>query len=691
MAIIFNDKRKKEKVSSDHNYGGFWMGRGDANVEYSGRSAASSVVKALKLRNYQRAIGNFVKILSHKDVPVVFKGTNSYTDGKSVVVIAADVSDKNFDVTAGLALHEASHIKHTDFNVLVELRADKDIEFRVQEQYKQMLNWIEDRRIDTIVFKNCPGYKAYYHKLYDKYFRSKEMSKMLESKKYRTETYENYEAHIIGMMNDSFNRNALEILSQVTSLIDVNNISRLKNTADALALSKEVVDLINAHIAAAKTESEEEQEQDSQNQQNPDQHQENEEDQEDDGSTAEGEDSTDDGDETGSEGEEGEEEEGEELTQKEEEAIEKAMKEAKEMLAGDVQKKQASSRVQKQLGQLQNAEVDFTSVGTSTKQDCLIYRLDKEATKISQIYTLRQSYLDTLDNSRGGVEYQKNKSALQDLVSNMPAGLNNIGRGYRGGDDYSKVVAEGLQLGSIIGRKLMTRRESRELVTNRLRTGKIDTKRIAHAGYGIENIFNQIAIDSYNKANIHLTIDASGSMNGHRWSSSLKMAAAIGKAVNMIEGLELQVSMRETHHDGPVTTIIYDSRANKLNHLKMLLEMYGCNSMTPEGLCLEAMIKKNIFVKGHSEMDSYMINICDGAPGMSGYGGRSAIDHTRQQVKKINNELGIKHIGFFFGKEEQGCYTRFTEMYGRKNSKALEDATNAMAIANHMNKELMTK
>ena len=113
--------------------------------------------------------------------------------------------------------------------------------------------------------------------------------------------------------------------------------------------------------------------------------------------------------------------------------------------------------------------------------------------------------------------------------------------------------------------------------------------------------------------------------------------------------------------------------------------------MTPEGLCLEAMIKKNIFVKGHSEMDSYMINICDGAPGMAGYGGRSAIDHTRQQVKKINTELGINHIGFFFGKEEDRDYTSFTEMYGRKNSKALEDATNAMAIANHMNKELMTK
>jgi predicted P-loop ATPase/GTPase len=45
---------------------------------------------------------------------------------------------------------------------------------------KNMLNWIEDRRIDTIVFKSCPGYKAYYHKLYDHYFRCKEVTKMLK-------------------------------------------------------------------------------------------------------------------------------------------------------------------------------------------------------------------------------------------------------------------------------------------------------------------------------------------------------------------------------------------------------------------------------------------------------------------------------------------------------------------------------
>jgi hypothetical protein len=244
----------------------------------------------------------------------------------------------------------------------------------------------------------------------------------------------------------------------------------------------------------------------------------------------------------------------------------------------------------------------------------------------------------------------------------------------------------------MLGRKLLTRRESRTLETTRLRSGRIDNKRLAHAGYGIENIFSQIHIEKYKKANIHLTIDASGSMGGERWRNSIKMAAAIGKAVSMIDGLELQVSMRETDdNDTPVVSIIYDSRTNRLGRLTNLLNIYDCNSMTPEGLCLEAMLKKNLLTPSNEECDSYLINICDGSPGCGNYGGRNALSHTRRQVKRINNELGIKHVGFFFGNDEGYGFAQFKEMYGAKQSKALADASNATAIATHMNKELMNK
>lgn len=157
MAIIFDSKKKgkKAKASTTHTYSGFWLDKDAASLgdAFSGKN--NTTVKALKLRKYQRAIANFVKILAQKDVPVVFRGTESWTDNECVV-LATDISDKNFDVSAGLALHEASHLKYTDFKVLenlmkhgVTLVGDKVRVVSSDEEksiIKQILNYVEDRR-----------------------------------------------------------------------------------------------------------------------------------------------------------------------------------------------------------------------------------------------------------------------------------------------------------------------------------------------------------------------------------------------------------------------------------------------------------------------------------------------------------------------------------------------------------------
>lgn len=696
MAIIFNDKRgKRIKVDHNHNYGGFWLDTSLVNVNYEGRTGASTVVKALKLRNYQRAIANFVKILSQRDVPVTFQGSDSYTDN-SRVVIAGNVSDKNFDITAGLALHEASHLKYTDFDVIKNLVYSSNLPQQTLYRIKSMINWIEDRRIDSLVFKSCPGYKAYYHKLYDHYFRTKAVSQMLKSKKYRTETYDNYEAHIINMMSVDFKSSSLQILPLITSMIDVNNILRLNNTQEVSELAIEIVQIIEKHLESLAQEQQEQQQPDNgtgsqggsdegdDNQDNESQDSEDQDDSNDDDSNdGQEQDSDNDLQSDNADGQDEQEQETE-LTDSELREIANQLAEQKALINGQAPKQSVSGKIEKQLQALQNTETDYTAVGSEGKYDCLIYRLDKEVSKVAALYSLKQQAAAADTSRRNYV------NVPLEMRQSLPTGLYNLS----GRKDNSLMVAQGFQLGAILGRKIQTRRESRELVTNRLRTGKIDVKRVAHAGYGIENIFNQIHIDKYNKANIHLTIDASGSMSGGRWDNSLKMAMALGKAVDMIEGINLQVSMRETTLNGqqPVVSILYDSRTNKLNHLKMLLEMYQCDSLTPEGLCLEAMLNKKLLVPSTPDCDSYLINICDGEPGMNnGYGGQSALQHTKNQVKRINNELGIKHAGYFFGGEGNSSYTRFTQMYGKTQSIAIPDASNATIIAAHMNKQLMQK
>ena len=73
-------------------------------------------VDLLKLAGYRRAIANFVSIVTGESIPVQFSGRDSYTDGKTVN-ISAKLNDNEFDSAVGLALHEGSHIKLTDFDI----------------------------------------------------------------------------------------------------------------------------------------------------------------------------------------------------------------------------------------------------------------------------------------------------------------------------------------------------------------------------------------------------------------------------------------------------------------------------------------------------------------------------------------------------------------------------------------------
>ena len=81
-------------------------------------------VDHIQLASYRRAISNFVNIVTGRsDIPVRFQNRDeSYTNGKTVV-IGSKIDEKNFDPVVGLALHEGSHIKLSDFDFLKNLES----------------------------------------------------------------------------------------------------------------------------------------------------------------------------------------------------------------------------------------------------------------------------------------------------------------------------------------------------------------------------------------------------------------------------------------------------------------------------------------------------------------------------------------------------------------------------------------
>ena len=109
--------------NSNLNYSSFWLDRSiwdDVDQEVTKVEKKSNDL--MKLMSYKRSISNFVNIVTGQPIPVTFngRGEDSYTDGKQVV-ISAKMNDKEFDPVVGLALHEGSHVKLTDFTTLKEL------------------------------------------------------------------------------------------------------------------------------------------------------------------------------------------------------------------------------------------------------------------------------------------------------------------------------------------------------------------------------------------------------------------------------------------------------------------------------------------------------------------------------------------------------------------------------------------
>jgi hypothetical protein len=750
MTNYFNRAKsalKKKNKNIDHrglntkkNYSSFWMDdEWDNTNKFSGLSSeysskSSDLVKLIKLSNYRKAITNFVKIVTKKDIPVMWAGSDSFTDGKAIN-ISTNIKDTNFDVTVGLALHEASHIVLSDFELVKQVAQAKQpavsdlcnkyshvqSTVSVASFIRQLLNWVEDRRIDHYIFSTSPGYKAYYHKLYDHYWNHKDIIKAFLSDEYSKPTADNYMFHIINMINPAFEVKALPRLDEIVELVDLRNISRLKSTQEALDVAVAITDIVYSCIEK-EIEDQKKALEDKQNGSNEDENSTPSAGSQNGGDT--GDDANEDDDDDNGD-DENDNESSTPLTTSEINAIRRAFEAQKRFLDGSVDKKAATKKLQRELDNAANQTVDVQTIGDATigMRSSLIYDLTKDG-KIVSFYALNEEHA-RLEELRRNMTwndpgYEPNRKRCDELHQEaeaiVPRDVLRLSSYLSEDCQYARAISDGLDMGGLLGKKLQLHNESRERVDNRLRQGKIDNRRLAHTGYDIENVFKQIHIDKYKKGNIHISIDGSGSMNGSKWAATIQMTAAIAKAATYTQNINVQVSVRITtsvsRGDVPTTMLIYDSRRNKINQLVCAFKLISPLSMTPEGLCFESMYKKNYFVPSTSEMDSYLLNISDGEPGCTGYGGSSAVNHTRNIINKIKNDLNISVLSFFIQKGSSSENTTaeeraeqyasmvngfnhsysgraFRNMYGRDAT--VVDNNNAIQIARELNKKFLTK
>jgi len=168
----------------------------------------------------------------------------------------------------------------------------------------------------------------------------------------------------------------------------------------------------------------------------------------------------------------------------------------------------------------------------------------------------------------------------------------------------------------------------------------------------------------------------------------------------MIENMDCVISYRSTAYFGverynysqrdckPVVLIAYDSRMHGMAQIKTMLPYVTTASLTPEGLCFEAIMKD--IVDASRGKDSYFVNMCDGAPYYNDYYGDNAAQHTKAQVKKMRYE-GIKVISYFITSSLENTSPRdssnFRTMYGKDSQ--FVDTNKIAEIARTMNSKFL--
>ena len=679
-------------------YSSFWLDEGwdsrRTSIFDEDEIVEKPKVDVVALAGYRRAISNFVSIVTgESDIKVNFTTAgSSYTDGKTVT-ISSKLDDKLFDSSVGLALHEGSHIKLSDFTFLknLEYEIPKELydlgykkgfkDYEVQSHVKNLLNYVEDRRIDNFVFTTSPGYKGYYHSMYDKYFYSKIIDKALQSTEHTDEVIESYMFRIINLTNVNTNLGALKGLRKIWNTIDIKNISRLKDTKDAFKIASEVMFIILNNLGdgtVTKDEFGNENLEKADGSNNSDSQ---------DGNAQGGQDtktlSDDEFDRLKDAMSSGDVKQGHNngsdivLSPNQKRQLDNAIRKQDKFMRGDIQKKKVTKKIQSELQNVEASGMTYETVGENVGWN-------KKGVKCLVVRKLTKELIDS--------------DILQCLYKNRYTR-------YSWNKDDTEVtgfVEAGIALGSRLGKKLQVRGESRDTKWSRLDSGRIDKRLIAELGFGNQRVFQTTFTESYSDAFLHISVDASGSMNGDKWTNAMTSVVAICKAASMIQNVDVVVSIRTTQDSGnyrsrnsdsyPCILLAYDSRVDKFDKVRRLFPHIGVAGTTPEGLCFEAVMDE--IVPTTNDRDSYFLNFSDGMPMFSNndltYYNDEAINHTKKMVNEIRSR-GIKVLSYFIGGEydRQSTSDDFKTMYG--NDAEFVDVTSVMSVSRTMNKKFLEK
>jgi hypothetical protein len=672
--------------------------------------------RVFRLAGIRRAISNFVSILCGKSIPVKFaQKDKSYTDGKTIV-IGADDSDEDFDVTVGLALHEAAHILLTDFaflkaigGVRVSIKSNTipsvwtpqhvhlssgekdtfhyldlfsptikkflttsvDTPNSITDEHQMavvntidylhtLMNILEDRRIDKFVYSTATGYRPYYDALYAKYFFTKDISENLKfNPGWREITVENYINRLLLCFHPDADPAALPGLKKLIKIFDLDTIDRvaeMPRVSVSRAYRSTDASFGVSEVAAWTVKPTFEYMPRLWKDANF-------------------------------------------ILERILKLVCKANKDPFDRTFDEVDfdmSDEVIATIPAQLGKNgkpgkyngKNGASALSNIGKFMKSLITKKKVSlKEANDIDAIDEAAAQIVSVEGNGIPKLKCIVTRKLTKSMLTQEWFPFTN--------KKECPVTTDAIKIGCRMGKIFLHRLQVRNspLVTKQIRLpqGNLDRRMLYQLGMDIESVFYKTRVDNFKPALLFLTVDGSGSMHGTRWKNAAAVAVALAYVGSKMSNIDTVVTIRGGTNF-PVVSVVFDSRKDNFQSFISTFSHLTSNGNTPEGICYAATL--DLILETSGTHDVYFINFSDGVPVFSApgvyYTGKIAVKHTAKMISIIK-EHNVHVLSYFIKGPGAGLdeMEDFRKMYGEDAQFINVESTNE--VIRTLNKALVVR
>lgn len=251
------------------------------------------------------------------------------------------------------------------------------------------------------------------------------------------------------------------------------------------------------------------------------------------------------------------------------------------------------------------------------------------------IKALEKVVSDKLDEEKIASEVKKDKGLLGDICEGkVELGSSKeiiFSHAKSDEESYKESLARVKRYVPAISKVIRCHGKEYKYIHRSMRSGLLDTNKLAEAVQGVPTIYIREGEVRTDSVCVGVLIDESGSMRGSKILAAKDSAILLNEALGSLPKVELFIygHSGDIRHSGCTEVTVY--RENKFSP-KYSLGSVRARMQNRDGI---AILETASRIRKQTKNHVLLFVLSDGEPAADGYGGDSAIKHTRECVKKV--------------------------------------------------------